>query len=239
MLNKILHFAAESLSSHWHVIFMTCLILLLITFFLTVRQYSRRSSKKDRGYENSPRARTKTVPDSLRLLPAETYRIFQDLYVPRLDGKGVTRIAYVVAARHGIFVVHPQRETGVISGTATDRQWSSLNLGIETTFTNPVIRNAYHARALARYLNLPEALICPVVVFDQEVKFVTNPPAHVLTSGLRRFILSYQAELLSVEMLDPLLRNLHRAATNEEARAEYDSYRRSKTKRTRKPRQGV
>ena len=234
MLNKILHFATESLSSHWHVIFMACLILLLITLFLTARQYNRRGSKKDQEHDDAPRIRHKTIADSLRLLPAETYSIFQDLYVPRLDGKGVTRIAYVVAARHGIFVVDPQREKGVISGSATDRQWSSLDSGIETTFTNPVIRNAYHAKALARHLNLPEALICPLVFFDQKVNFMTKPPVHVMTSGLRRFIMSYQAELLKTEMLEPVLKSLHRAATNEEARAEYDSYRRSKNKRKRK-----
>ncbi len=235
MLNKAIHFAAESLSSHWHVIFMTCLVLLLITLFLTVRQYNRRNSPKAKSHQDSPRARHKTVADSLKRLPPDTYKVFQDLYVSRLDGKGVTRIAYVVAARHGIFCVHPQRETGVIKGTVTDRLWTAAESGMETTFTNPVIRNAYHARALARHLNLPDAMICPVVLFDQEVTFTTKPPAHVLTSGLRRFILSYQAELLTEEMLDPILKNLHRAATNEEARAEYDSYRKSKTKRTRKP----
>lgn len=236
MLNKAIHFATESLAAHWHLIFTVCLVTLLLTGFLALRQMNRGGRPKPGG-KSGKRSGSKdnTAASSLRRLPSGVYQVFQELHIPRLDGKGVTRISYVVVARHGIFVIHPQREVGLISGGPGDRNWICQDGGQEAVFTNPVIRNAYHARSLARHLGLPEALICPVVLFDQEVTFAHKPPPNVLTSGLRSFILSHQAELLSGDMLAGVLKKLREAAANTEARDEYESYRRTKSRRQRRP----
>lgn len=235
MLNKIIHHLIEFVSAHWHAVFLACLSMLLLTFFIAMRRPGggRKNPGKNASDKKSD-GRQNTAASALRRLPPEIYRVYQELYVPRLDGKGVTRIAYVVAARHGIFAVQPQREVGLVSGAPGDRVWTSKDAGAETTFTNPVIRSAYHARSLARHLGLPEALICPLVLFDQEVVFSRKPPANVLTSGLRSMILSHQAELLSAGTLSAVLQKLDATAADTGAREEYETYRRSKGRRARR-----
>ncbi|MCA1962963.1 MAG: NERD domain-containing protein [Prosthecobacter sp.] len=234
MLNKIIDKTISFVSAHWHIVFVLCLCALVVSIFVAVRQFGGKKKPSSAGRSRSSSTRQNTAASCLKRLPQDIYHVFQELYVPRLDGNGVTRITYVVAARHGIFVVHPQRDLGRISGNPTDRVWTAFDGGRESTFSNPVIRNAYHARALARHLGLPEALICPVVYFDQEVNFDQKPPANVLTSGLHNFILSHKAELLTEEMLTKLLAKLRETARDEKARLEYDTYRRSKGRRVRR-----
>jgi hypothetical protein len=94
--------------------------------------------------------------------------------------------------------------------------------GREHSFTNPVLRSAYHARALARYLELPEALICSIIYFDQEARFAAPQGPNVLTSGLTRFIMSHKAELLTGAMLQNVCERIDQVAGSEELRQKYE-----------------
>lgn len=238
MLNKIIHLSQELLSNYWHLIFAACLLALLVTSLLALGLYrrGRREERSDsrRNFESSSSsAQQKTVSSSMKRLPSEEYRVLREVYLPRLDGKGLTRLPFVVVAKSGIFVVQPQRESGLIAGEPKDERWTVVNGGREHSFTNPVLRSAYHARALARYLELPEALICGIVYFDQEVRFASPQGPNVLTSGLARFIMSHKAELLADSMLQSVCGRVAEVAGSEGLRQRYEEKNSSRRRRAR------
>lgn len=170
----------------------------------------------------------------MKRLPSEEFQVLRDVFLPRLDGKGLTRLPFVVVARSGVFVIQPQRESGLISGGPKDDRWTVVHGGREHSFTNPVLRSAYHARALARYLELPEALICSVIYFDQEVRFATPQGPNVLTSGLTRFIMSHKAELLTGGMVQNVCERIDKVAGSEELRQKYEERNSSRRRRARR-----
>jgi hypothetical protein len=239
MLNKIIHLTQELLSAYWHVIFIVCLLALLATslaafgIFRRGRSKERADSRRGSGSSSSS-AQQKTVSSSMRRLPSEEFQVLRDVFLPRLDGKGLTRLPFVVVARSGVFVIQPQRESGLISGGPKDERWTVMHGGREHSFTNPVLRSAYHARALARYLELPEALVCGIIYFDQEVRFASPQGPNVLTSGLTRFIMSHKAELLTGDMVQNVCERVTEVADNEELRREYEKRNSSRRQRARR-----
>lgn len=239
MLNKIIHLTQELLTAYWHFIFAACLLALVVTSLIAagILRRSRRNERTDsrRGSgSSSATAQQKTVSSSMNRLPSEEYQVMRDVFLPRLDGKGLTRLPFVVVARSGVFVIQPQRESGLISGGPKDDRWTVMHGGREHTFTNPVLRSAYHARALARYLELPEALICSIIYFDQEVRFATPQGPNVLTSGLTRFIMSHKAELLTGGMLQNVCERIDQVAGSEELRQKYEERNSSRRRRARR-----
>lgn len=239
MFNKIIHVTQELLSAHWYLIFALCLLALLVTsllaagFFRRNRNQDRTDSRRSSG--SSPvSSHPQTVSSFMRRLPSKEYQVMRDVFLPRLDGNGLTRLPFVVVARSGVFVIQPQRESGLISGGLKDHRWTVMHGGREHSFTNPALRSAYHARALARYLELPEALICDIVYFDQQVEFETPRGSNVLTSGLTRFIMSHKAELLNDDKVQDICERIDRVAGSEELRQKYEERNSSRRRRARR-----
>lgn len=239
MFNKILHVIQELLSAHWYLIFALCLLALLVTsllaagFFRRSRKQDRMDSRRSSG-SSSTSSHPKTVSSFIRRLPSKEYQVMRDVFLPRLDGNGLTRLPFVVVARSGVFVIQPQRESGLISGGPKDDRWKVVHGGREHSFTNPMLRSAYHARALARYLELPEALICDIVYFDQQVEFETPQGRNLLTSGLTRFIMSHKAELLTDDKMQYICERIDRVAGSEELRQKYEERNSSRRRRARR-----
>ncbi|MES2596090.1 MAG: nuclease-related domain-containing protein [Verrucomicrobiota bacterium] len=142
------------------------------------------------------------VPMSLRRLPPEHFKVFNDVFVPRLDNDGNTRLHHVILSTFGIFIVQVQPENGLITGAEEDREWNLIQQDGRRRFINPLIRSAYHVKALAKYLEVPEASILPIIFFDAEPRFEAPCPPYMLTQGLGRYIISHTVPLLSQEILD-------------------------------------
>lgn len=141
------------------------------------------------------------VQHSLKRLHSQDYFVAEMLYIPRLTGNGTTHLQHIVLSRFGIFVIQAQQQKGLIRGGLTDRDWLCVSQQETSPFPNPIMRNQYHVRSLARFLELPEALFFSIVVFSNEVTFESQPPENVITSALGRRILSQRAELLSSDVL--------------------------------------
>ncbi len=90
---------------------------------------------------------------------------------------------------------HPQAFTDTGAPTLSCSRACRPNL------CHPITRNAYHVKALAQFLNLPEILFFSVIYYENTVTFETPQPPHVLTSGLGRHIISHQSKLISPELL--------------------------------------
>ena len=138
----------------------------------------------------------------LARLDPSIYRIFQQVHVPRLDDCGHTCIHHLVYSRHGIFVIHVQNDGGEIHGHDEDYHWLIGSPGQERHLVNPLVRNAYHSRCLARLLEIPEQLILPLVYFPNPCHFSHDHAPNLLAGSLASCIQSRRQELLTVEQMD-------------------------------------
>lgn len=203
-MKQMLSVFLNLLSQNWPLVLaagVLGLLLLLVILRAVVRRVRGGSLPEPEAPEPSTTRLTRMASGSLMRLARQHYTVIDEVYVPRFEGEGSTRLDHVVISTHGIFVIHVQHERGDITGQAEHRHWSCVNDLEEKTLTNPIPRTRYHLRALARFLGLPEGLFIPVIYFENSVTLSSGLPAHVLTSGLGRHIISHKAELLSRELV--------------------------------------
>ena len=128
----------------------------------------------------------------LKRLDPAVYRVFDDIYLPRPDGKDTTQIDHVVISKFGIFVIETKNVKGWIFGSAEQRQWTQQLFRKKSRFQNPLHQNALHVRALQKYLGLAAELFHPLVFFIGECEFKTLMPDNVRRDGLTGWILRKQ-----------------------------------------------
>ena len=128
----------------------------------------------------------------LRRLDPAVYRVFDDVYLPRPDGRGTTQVDHVVVSRFGIFVVETKNMKGWIYGSPEQRQWTQVVFRRKTRFQNPLHQNALHVSSLQRFLGLAADRFHSLVFFIGECEFKTPMPDNVRSSGLRDWILDKQ-----------------------------------------------
>lgn len=133
----------------------------------------------------------------LRQMDPAVYRVFDDIYLPRTDGKGTTQIDHVVVSKFGVFVIETKNMKGWIFGSPEQRQWTQQLFRKKSRFQNPVHQNALHVRALQSFLGLAADYFHPLVFFVGECEFKTPMPDNVRSSGLKDWILAKQTPQLS------------------------------------------
>lgn len=87
-----------------------------------------------------------------------------------------TQIDHVVVSPFGIFVIETKNHSGIIFGDANGSCWTQVLAGINkrATFTNPIIQNMGHIRALSNMLNIPPNYMAGIVVFANERAGLAN-----------------------------------------------------------------
>jgi hypothetical protein len=170
-------------------------LLFLVAWIL--REQRRRKEIKEHEKQAGGRQQ---ATRSLRRLPSRQYKSWHGLLVPRFRHEGLTKLHHVVVSKYGIFVIQVQQEQGLIVGEPGDRHWESQAGTDSKVFPNPLIRNQYHVRSLARCLELPEALFFSIIHFEHQVRFAHPQPGHVLTTGLGRYIIAHRTELIAPEL---------------------------------------
>ena len=134
---------------------------------------------------------------AFRQLDPQLYRSFSDLYLPRLEGDGLTQVDHAVVSPFGIFVVETKNYTGFIQGAEDQAQWTqTFGSGGRFAFPNPIWQNRLHLRALAQFLKLPESKFHSVIYFLGGSTFQTELPGYVIDSGLAGQITGHQEVLL-------------------------------------------
>lgn len=133
---------------------------------------------------------------ALKRLDPKVYRVFNDLVLPRPDGKGTTQIDHVVVSPFGIFVIETKNYAGWIFGDEDSRQWTQVIYGKKNRFQNPLHQNALHVRALTMATGLPRDYIHNLVYFAGEATLKTPLPPQVMTEGLASYIRGYRAEVI-------------------------------------------
>lgn len=209
-MKHLLRLILELVQQYWPLLLALSVMGLAVSIaffakvFMSGQQPEKEVSKKRKRRSKPSAAKMEPLTNPRGLfnhLDPECYWEFDEVYVPRFEGAGSTLLDHVVLSTHGIFIVHVQHESGHITGDINQRHWMCVNGREEKVLTNPIPRNAYHVRALARFLELPEALFFSIIYFDNPVTFASRQPAHVITRNLEQKIASYKAELISREVL--------------------------------------
>lgn len=131
----------------------------------------------------------------LMLLPAERYRVLDNLTLPTEDGS--TQIDHVVVSPHGIFVIETKNYDGWIFGKAYDKKWTQKIYRRSHAFQNPLRQNHKHLRTLAELVEVDERALFSLVVFVGRAEFKTAmPPNVVKLDGCRAAIEENTATLL-------------------------------------------
>ena len=202
------------LSQHWPWILVLCFFV--FTFGLMVIEFlvdkSNGPSAQPVMPPNQKNSEHQQTLASLNRLPKDRYRTLSNVRVPRLDGKGLTTMQHVVLSPYGVFVIQAQDQNGYISGDVDAKHWTVDGQDGLQNFINPVLRNQYHVKALAKFLGLPEALSFSIVFFRSEVSFEEEPAYNVISKGLGRHILSHTAQIISPELISRVLAELRTKA---------------------------
>lgn len=142
---------------------------------------------------------------ALKQLDPKIYRVFNNLVLPRPDGRGTTQIDHVVVSVFGIFVIETKHYAGWIFGDETSRYWTQILYGKKSRFQNPLHQNALHLRALAKESGLPATAFHNLVFFSGDATLKTPLPPQVMTRGIIAFILGHQTILLTADEVEQVV----------------------------------
>lgn len=216
MIHQLIDRCLGIISQHWPWIlvlsvFAFIFALMVLEFFLgQTRGQNRQPSEQPTRQQSEHK---KAVLNSLHRLPKEQYRVLSHVHVPRLDGRGTTSMQHVVLSTYGMFVIQPQDQSGHVSGEVNAKHWTVEGQDGQHNFINPIVRNQYHVKALAKFLLLPEALFFSIIFFQSEVSFEDEPESNVINKGLGRHILSHTAQIVSPEVISRVLMELRTRAS--------------------------
>ena len=114
----------------------------------------------------------------------------------------LTEIDHVVVSPFRVFVIETKSWSGTIRGRERDSVWRT-ELGQDTVHEhqNPMKQNVLHVDSLAKFLDLPEESIQPIVCFEgEDVEFGSPMPESVVRDAdLRRYIMGFEDEKLTAE----------------------------------------
>jgi hypothetical protein len=187
------------------VMLMQCLLLLFLLSWVAS------AFRKNKGRARVKGAIAEFAVNHLALHRlGEQYKVYEDLYLPRPDGDGTTQVDHVVVSIYGIFVIETKNYSGWIFGSERQRNWTQcLKGGAKHSFQNPLMQNNLHVNALRQALALPTKSFHSIVYFFGECTFKTSLPDNVMTSGLKKCILSYETPILTPDEVRLACSNLN------------------------------
>ena len=189
-----------------------------------------------KGYVGEQRIRK--LLDSL----GEDYTVFNDIYVPKKDGK-TTQIDHVLLSPYGIFVIETKNYTGWIFGQEQQKNWTQTIYNKKSRFYNPIMQNNTHVKALKHYADT-DVPMQSIIVFSNAATLKFKEPfqqAHVIQNKqLKRTIQQYTVRQISAEQLSyisQLLKSLN--PTTSKQKSEIKKQHLQHVKETVKPGQKV
>lgn len=197
--------------------------ILLIVFFVLILAI--------RAYLKSPRVRggvgESKVSRRLDLfLPGKSYVLFNDVTLPTT--KSSAQIDHIVVSPFGVFVIETKNYSGWIFGNANSKQWTQVLYRKKYPLFNPLWQNAWHVKAVKRFLALPDKYVFSVVVFVGNAKIKTKrklPSNVVYLRNLRSYIRSHREQLISAHEIDSITKKFedHQAGLIPRERVEHRS----------------
>lgn len=169
--------------------------LLIVLFVLMLLL----SSPKIKGYLGEL-----SVSRYLGMLNQEEYKIFNDVYLAKKNGR-TTQIDHIIVSIYGIFVVETKNYKGWITGGEKSEYWTQIIYKKRKPLYNPIRQNYGHAKAvqeiLSSYSNIP---IIPIVAFSSRADLkVRVENSHVVyIHNVKDVIMKYNEEKISKEEMN-------------------------------------
>ena len=138
-------------------------------------------------------------------LDSKTYKAFHDVIIR--SGNGTTQIDHIIVSPYGIFVIETKNYSGWIFGSEKNAKWTQM-MGRgkkKYSFQNPLRQNYKHTKSLSNYLGLSHEVMHSIVFFIGECKLKTKMPTNVMTSGVSRYIKSFERVILENHEIDDSL----------------------------------
>jgi len=138
-------------------------------------------------------------------LDSKTYKAFHDVIIR--SGNGTTQIDHIIVSPYGIFVIETKNYSGWIFGSEKNAKWTQM-MGRgkkKYSFQNPLRQNYKHTKSLSNYLGLSHEVMHSIVFFIGECKLKTKMPKNVMTSGVSRYIKSFERVILEPHEIDDSL----------------------------------
>ena len=106
----------------------------------------------------------------------EQFAVVESLFLPRPHGEGLTLVDALLLSPAGITVVSLELGDGVVFGQPADPVWTWKKRLRQRPLTNPLHRARFHARAVARFLEVPTEQITALACFPGDVRFAAGDP---------------------------------------------------------------
>jgi len=136
----------------------------------------------------------------LNRLDKEQYRVLNDVYISKSDGK-TAQIDHVVVSPYGIFVVETKNYKGWITGGETSQYWTQIIYQRKENLYNPIKQNYGHIKALKvllhDYADIP---YISIVTFSSRADLKVQVTSHVIyTPQILSTIKKYDKQVISLE----------------------------------------
>lgn len=144
---------------------------------------------------------------TLTKLPKDQYKVIDKVMLK--TGKGMVQIDYIVVSIYGIFVIEMKNYKGLITGSENGKQWTESMNGKRSSFSNPIIQNYNHMKALKKSLNLPTNYFIPLVVFLTKAEIrVSIEKSVVYTLNLKKEIKAHKTEKINSKELGTIVEQI-------------------------------
>lgn len=138
------------------------------------------------------------VKTELRKLPKDKYIILNDILIK--SSKGTHQIDHIVISKFGIFVIEMKNYDGLITGDEYKENWTQHFGKKKYYFNNPFHQNYGHIMALQEILNIDKNNFISIVCVSNKAKLKVNSKKIVQTEYINDMIMSYQKEMLDIDL---------------------------------------
>lgn len=150
----------------------------------------------------------KCVADILKRLPAEEYKVFNDIYI-QYNNMSV-QIDHLVISKYGVFVIETKNYSGTIYGFEDSDKWIQYLANEKYSFKNPIKQNKFHTLTVKNTLHIAESTVIPIVVFTPKSELKCQTSSIVVHSHqLLEIINSIKDIRFRDESIDVLKNNLN------------------------------
>lgn len=162
---------------------MICLIVIVVILILVVAFVFMRPKCKKKSLsvkEVAGAQAENAISSSLEISckqDGRSYKIYQNVYIPKQDGNGTTEIDVLLVHESGFYVFESKNIYGKLYGYLDGPEWTCYYSKKIQKFCNPINQNSSHIRHLEKLMALAEGLFKSynIVVFGKNTQVIKVP----------------------------------------------------------------
>ena len=158
------------------IIIVALLVCLVAVFFVRPNCKKKLLSVKEVAGAQAENAVSSTLKNCC-VQDGRCFEIFQNVYIPKSDGKGTTEIDILLIHESGFYVFESKNIYGKLYGYLDSPEWTCYYGRKTQKFCNPIIQNSSHILHLEKLMALAEGLFKSynIVVFGKNTQVIKIP----------------------------------------------------------------